>query len=132
MPRGRLKLREEPGRATLIAYQRPDLSGNKESHYRLVEVPDPADLRAALESTLGVTVVVSKARRLFLHEGVRIHLDRVEELGDFIEFEGVAGDGEDLAHFTPLLGTLREAFQIRDADLLRESYSDLLSPGPRP
>ncbi len=126
VPRGRLKLREEPSRATLIAYERPDLAGNKESRYRLVEVPEPADLRSALENTLGITVVVSKSRRLFLHEGVRIHLDGVEGLGDFIEFEGVAADGEDPARFTSALDSLRDAFGIRDEDLLRESYSDLL------
>jgi predicted adenylyl cyclase CyaB len=131
VPRGRLKLREEPERATLIAYERPDLSGNKESRYRLVEVREPADLRAALESTLGVTVVVTKSRRLFTHEGVRIHLDRVEGLGDFIEFEGVAADGEDPTLFETLLNALRESFAIRDEDLLRESYSDLLR-GTRP
>ena len=127
VPRGRLKLREEPDApATLIAYERPDLAGNKESRYRLVEVPDPAGLRAALESVLGVTVVVEKTRRLFIHEGVRIHLDRVEELGDFIEFEGVAAEGENPGRFEALLDSLRGSFGIRDEDLLRESYSDLL------
>jgi adenylate cyclase class 2 len=127
VPRGRLKLREEPDAlATLIAYERPDLSGNKESRYRLVEVPDPAELRAALESVLGITVVVSKSRRLFVHEGLRIHLDHVADLGDFIEFEGVVADGDDPARFTEMLDDLRASFAIRDEDLLRESYSDLL------
>jgi len=131
VPRGRLKLREEPDAATLIAYERPDLSGSKESRYRLVEVPDPAALRAALESTLGIAIVVDKSRRLFIHEGVRIHLDQVDELGDFIEFEGVAGDGDDPSRFTSLLDDLRERFAIRDEDLLRESYSDLLRAARR-
>lgn len=126
VPRGRLKLREEPEAATLIAYERPDLAGNKESRYRLVEVPEPAELRAALASVLGITIVVDKSRRLFLHEGVRIHLDRVKDLGDFIEFEGVAADDDDPARFTSLLDDLRAAFGIREEDLLRESYSDLL------
>jgi adenylate cyclase, class 2 len=126
VPRGRLKLREETGRATLIAYERPDLAGSKESRYRLVEVPDPAEMRAALEGALGITVVVAKSRRLFLHGNVRIHLDRVEGLGDFIEFEAVAGDGEAPARFAGLLDSLREAFGIREEDLLRASYSDLL------
>lgn len=127
LSRGRLKLREEPDAiATLNAYERPDLAGNKESRYRLVEVPEPAELRAALASVLGIRIVVSKTRRLFLHEGVRIHLDRVEGLGDFIEFEGVAVDGDDPARFTTLLDDLRGSFGIRDEDLLRESYSDLL------
>ena len=37
-------------------------------------------------------VVVDKRRRLLLWEGVRIHLDRVEGLGAFVELEGVADD----------------------------------------
>jgi predicted adenylyl cyclase CyaB len=69
---------------------------------------------------------VTKARRLFLLEGVRIHLDCVEALGDFIEFEGVAADGEDPGAFTGLLADLRQSFGIRDEDLLRKSYSDLV------
>jgi adenylate cyclase class 2 len=129
VPRGRLKLREEPGVATLIAYERPDVPGNKESRYRLVEVPDPEQLRTALESVLGITVVVGKSRRLFVHKNVRIHLDRVDGLGDFIEFEAVATDGAEPSHFSALLDELSARFAIRDEDLLRESYSDLL-PAP--
>jgi predicted adenylyl cyclase CyaB len=131
VPRGRLKLREEPGAvAHLIAYERPDLTGNTESRYRLVEVAEPAELRGALASVLGVKVVVGKSRRLFTFEGVRIHLDRVDGLGDFIEFEGVAADGVDPSGFTGLLDELRGSFGIRDEDLLRESYSDLVSSIP--
>jgi predicted adenylyl cyclase CyaB len=129
VPHGRLKLREEPGAvAHLIAYERPDLAGNKESRYRLVEVPAPAELRDALASVLGIKVAVSKARRLFIFEGVRIHLDRVDDLGDFIEFEGVAADGRDPDEFTDLLEDLRGSFGIREEDLRRESYSDLVDP----
>lgn len=126
--RGRLKLREEPGAAHLIAYERPDLAGQKESRYRLVEVPEPAELRAALATVLGITVVVEKARRLLTFEGVRIHLDRVKGLGDFVEFEGVATDGEDPIRFADRLDRLRAALGIRDEDLVRQSYSDLLAP----
>jgi adenylate cyclase, class 2 len=125
-PRGRLKLREEPDAvAQLIAYERPDLSAHKESRYRLIEVPEPAELRAALEAVLGITVVVSKARRLFVYEGVRIHVDRVDGLGDFIELEAVVADGGDPADFEQLLDDLRGSLSIRDEDLLRGSYSDL-------
>jgi adenylate cyclase, class 2 len=127
VPRGRLKLRETAGaEAQLIAYERADLAGQKESRYRLVAVPDPDELREALASALGVRIVVAKERRLFLHEGVRIHLDRVEGLGEFIEFEGVARGEEDLGRFEALLADLRREFAIEDDDLLGTSYSDLL------
>ena len=127
VPQGRLKLREEPDAvAHLIAYERPDLPGLKESRYRLIEVREPAELREALAAVLGITVVVSKTRRLFILAGVRIHLDRVDGLGDFTEFEGVTVDGDDPGGYAELLVDLRQSFGIRDEDLLRESYSDLL------
>jgi adenylate cyclase, class 2 len=117
--------------AHLIAYERPDLTGHKESHYRLIEIREPIELKDALASVLGVKVVVSKTRRLFIFKGVRIHLDRVDGLGNFIELEGVVADGGDPSDFAELLDDLRRSFGIRDADLLRGSYSDLLRAAPR-
>jgi predicted adenylyl cyclase CyaB len=132
VPRGRLKLREEPDAAAhLIAYERPDLAAQKESRYRLIEVPEPAQLKEALAVVLGIKVVVSKDRRLFVLGDVRIHLDNVANLGDFIEFEGVAANGGDPIAFAEVLEDLRRSFGIRDADLLRESYSDLLRSAAR-
>src|ERR687894_431463 len=94
VPRGRLKLREEePGGATLIAYERPDAASERVSHYRLVPVPDPEALRAALAAANGIDVVVVKRRHLLLWETVRIHLDEVRGLGSFLELEAVATPG---------------------------------------
>lgn len=127
VPHGRLKLREEPdAEAQLIAYERPDRPQQKTSRYRLVEVRDSDELKEALAAVLGITVVVEKARRLFIFKGVRIHLDRVDGLGTFIEFEGVVADGDDPGAFELLLVDLRRKFAICDEDLLSESYSDLL------
>jgi predicted adenylyl cyclase CyaB len=128
VPQGRLKLRDVEGAAShLIAYERADIPGQRESRYRIVPVEDAAELREALSSVLGVLVVVEKARRLFVFDGVRIHLDRVDGLGDFIEFEGVIGSGErdGPERSQELLTELRSAFGIRDDVLLAESYSDL-------
>lgn len=134
VPRGRLKLREEEGAAAhLIAYERPDSPGERESRYRIVELADADELREALAAVLGIRVVVTKARRLFLFEGVRIHLDRVDGLGDFIEFEGIlgsAGSG-DLERARELLAELRRSFGIREDDLISGSYSDLLLASAR-
>jgi adenylate cyclase, class 2 len=128
VPRGRLKIREEEGAAPrLIAYERPDLRGQRESRYRIVEVEDADELREALSAALGIRVVVTKARRLFVIEGVRIHLDRVDDLGNFIEFEGVVApeDSDGSAPFEALLTELRRTFGIREDDLVAESYSNL-------
>lgn len=115
----------------MIAYERPDLAGHKESRYRLIDVPEPAQLKDALADVLGVKVVVGKTRHLFILKGVRIHLDCVEDLGAFIEFEGVAAEDGDPSGFAELLDDLRRSFAIRDEDLLSESYSDLLHSAPR-
>jgi predicted adenylyl cyclase CyaB len=124
---GRLKLREEEGTAAhLIAYERPDVAGQRQSRYRIVPVEDADRLKAALASALGVAVVIEKERRLLIWEGVRIHLDRVEGLGHFIEFEAVLVDGDsDLSPAEARVGALRQAFKIEDADLIGGSYCDL-------
>ncbi|HEU4736766.1 MAG TPA: class IV adenylate cyclase [Solirubrobacterales bacterium] len=125
-PHGRLKLREEEGvRPHLIAYERLDGVEARESRYRIIETEEPEELKAALRGTLGVKVVVAKERRLFLWEGVRIHLDQVDGLGDFIEFEAVADAGSDLSHEEAQVRTLRRAFEIDDADLVAGSYCDM-------
>lgn len=133
VPRGRLKIRREEGAAAcLIAYQREDLRGRKESRYRLVEIDDASGMEEALADVLGVTAVVSKARRLFVFEGVRIHLDRVDGLGCFIELEGVAvPEDVDLGRLEILLSGLRDSFGIADVDLVGSSYCDLVLAAAR-
>lgn len=124
---GRLKLREEPeGVAELIAYQRPDDAHSRESRYWRVPVGDPVELQEALASTLGVKVVVSKTRRLYRLDGAQIHLDDVQGLGSFVEFELSAPLDSDLELQRQQLSELRQAFQIDDRDLIAGSYSDLV------
>ena len=128
---GRLKLREEKdGAAQLIAYERADLASQRTSHYRLIDIGEPEELKAALATALGVRVVVAKERRLFLWEGnVRIHLDAVEGLGDFIEFEAVASEDSDLKVEEAQVKRLRKVFEINDADVIANSYCDLTMTG---
>lgn len=124
---GRLKLREEDGAGSrLIAYARPNVVEQRESRYRIVEVEQSAELKAALSETLGVDVVVVKRRRLFLWEQVRIHLDEVEGLGSFLEFEAVATPDSDLSPEEERVRRLHEAFDVDEADLISVSYSDLM------
>jgi homotetrameric cytidine deaminase len=125
--RGRLKLREqEPGGAELIAYDRADAARARESRYRIAAVADPVAVREALDAALGTVVVVDKRRRLLLWEGVRIHLDRVEGLGDFVELEGVADAASDLAHEADLVARLRDELAIADDAIEATGYADLL------
>jgi homotetrameric cytidine deaminase len=127
-PRGRLKLREQdPGQAELIAYERADEAEARESRYRIAPVADAAALREALDAALGTTVVVDKRRHLLLYEGVRIHLDRVEGLGDFVELEGVADEASDLTGEGALVARLRAELAIADDAIEATGYADLLT-----
>jgi homotetrameric cytidine deaminase len=132
VPRGRLKLREEePGGAVLIAYERPDEGAERVSDYRLVPVPEPEPLRAALTAANGVAVVVDKRRRLLLWERtVRIHLDEVDGLGSFLEIEAVAEPGSDLSRERDQVARLRALLEVRDDALLEGSYADLKRDSP--
>jgi predicted adenylyl cyclase CyaB len=127
VPRSRLKLREEEDAPSqLISYARPEEVEERLSCYRLVEIADAAGLKAALSESLGTRVVVSKRRRLFLWRDVRIHLDRVDGLGAFLEFEAVAPGHSDLIEERQKVRQLRKAFAIKSENLIDRSYSDLI------
>jgi predicted adenylyl cyclase CyaB len=124
---GRLKLREIDGQpAVLIAYDRPDAVAARLSRYYLVPAPDPAGLKAALTAALGVRGVVRKRRAIYLWHNVRIHLDEVEGLGTFVEFEAVLSDNDDEATAVRRLEELGRELALRTDDYLAPSYADLL------
>jgi homotetrameric cytidine deaminase len=129
--RGRLKLRVEEGAlgGELIAYRREDSVDAVESDYVLAAVAAPDELAEALDAALGTVVVVSKRRRLFLWEGVRIHLDEVDGLGSFVEFEAVLPEAGDLATARDKVARLRASLGIDDDALVSVGYADLLLDG---
>lgn len=96
------------------------------SDYWLVPVIEPALLKAALAATLGVLVVVEKEREVFLYQNVRIHLDRVSDLGEFVEFEAVLSAGDDEEQAAQLVSELATRLAVDSNDRVEGSYSDLL------
>jgi homotetrameric cytidine deaminase len=130
--RGRLKLRADDRArgGELIAYRRPDEAEAARSTYVLAPVSAADELTEALDAALGTVVVVAKRRRLFLWEGVRIHLDEVEGLGTFIELEAVLLDAGDLETAHAKIARLRGELQIDDGSLVAVGYADLLLDGP--
>jgi homotetrameric cytidine deaminase len=129
--RGRLKLRQDgAGGAELIGYRRADDAEPSESRFVIVPITAVSELIEALDATLGTVLVVAKRRRLFLWEGVRIHLDDVEGLGSFIEFEAVLPDAGDLATAHAKVARLRSELGIADDDLVGVGYADLLMDAP--
>jgi adenylate cyclase class IV len=129
---GRLKVRAfEDGSGELIAYERPDQEGPKLSSYSRVACRDARGLSDALSRVLPVRGVVSKHREVFLSGRTRIHLDRVEGLGSFVELEVVLADREspEAGHLEAL--ELLEQLAIPATDLIPHAYIDLLELNPR-
>jgi predicted adenylyl cyclase CyaB len=127
---GRLKLRIfSPARAELIFYQRPNQEGPKTSTYRITPTADPAGLRDALAAAYGIRNVVRKERTLLLVGRTRIHLDRVEGLGEFLELEVVLADGDSVEGGQAEARDLMAKLGISPADLIPDAYIDLLERG---
>lgn len=128
VPEGRLKLRVlAADRGELIYYRRPDLEGPKVSDYFFARTADPASLRQVLSLALGVRGVVRKRRWLYFVGRTRIHLDEVEGLGHFLEFEVMLADGEDPARGEEEARGLLARLGVAQEDLLAGAYIDLLS-----
>jgi adenylate cyclase class IV len=124
---GRLKLRDfGDGRGELIHYHRADTDGPKLSDYARVPTDEPAALREALARALGVLGRVRKQRLLLLAGATRIHLDRVEGLGDFLELEVVLRDGQSEAEGAVIAERLLQRLGVAPGQRLAGAYLDLL------
>lgn len=89
-------------------------------------VPDAKMLQRILTNSLGVKGEVRKTRHLFLHQQTRIHLDRVEELGNFLEFEVCLRSEQTVEEGERIAQELRKVFEIEDGDLMEGAYLDSL------
>jgi adenylate cyclase class IV len=139
---GRLKLRElGDGRGELIHYARKLVSetnlplggdgGNStltpifSSEYLISPTTAPGALRESLARAIGITGRVRKRRRLYLVDRTRIHLDRVEGLGTFVELEVVLREGESESSGEAVARGLMDQLGIGGAQLVRAAYVDL-------
>jgi adenylate cyclase class IV len=125
--RGRLKVRAfADGSGELIAYERADTPGPKQSTYTRVGCRDARALAEALARVLPVRGVVVKRRELFLVGRTRIHLDRVENLGSFVELEVVLTADEPPEHGQQEARELIESLKIPEDGMVADTYMDLL------
>lgn len=125
--RGRLKLRlQQPGRDQLVWYDRPNKADTKESRIVLAALPPDHGLEAVLSSALGVAVVVSKVRRVFDWKGTRVHLDEVDGLGSFLEFEKLVIPNDSTSSTHAELRAMLEQLAVPAQALESGSYSDLI------
>jgi predicted adenylyl cyclase CyaB len=124
---GRLKLRELANKSgELIFYRRPDQPGPRESFYLRTPVSNPASLCQTLTAACGQLGRIRKRRLLYLIGRTRVHLDRVEGLGDFLELEVVLGDDEPAQAGVDQARQLMSQLGIKPEQLIDCAYIDLL------
>jgi predicted adenylyl cyclase CyaB len=124
----RLKLRIfGPNHGELIRYERANLAEARRSTYLIARSEDPQTLRDILSATLGRTGVVKKTRTLYLIGQTRVHLDRVDGLGDFLKLEVVLRPGQSELEGEQIARTLLSELGIDKQQLIGEAYVDLLA-----
>jgi len=122
---GRLKLREiNQKTAELIYYNRIEDLRERMSDFQIFPTDNPKMLKTILSDSFGIKTVVKKQRQLYLYNDTRIHIDTVEQLGAFIEFEVPVNSGEEDAH--KKMQFLVDRFGLKKDDFILKSYSDLL------
>lgn len=124
---GRLKLRafsETSGE--LIFYRRDNQHGPKESFYVRSPTANPASMREALGLAYGQFGRVVKQRTLYLVGCTRVHLDRVEGLGHFMELEVVLEDSDPIEDGVQEAHKLMAQLGVEPGQLVETAYVDLL------
>lgn len=126
-PQGRLKLRIlAEDRGQLIYYERPDSAGPKQSDYFIARTGEPRTLQDVLRRTYGVRGIVRKERWLYWIGNTRIHLDQVEGLGSFLEFEVMLSDGQPIEQGQAIAAGLMARLDVAEDDLIDAAYIDLM------
>ena len=115
------------GSGELIFYRRANQSGPKESFYLRSFTSTPDVLRESLSLAYGQAGRVVKHRTLFLVGRTRVHLDRVEGLGDFLELEVVLSENEPSGAGEREANELMSRLGIEPHQLVEGAYVDLLS-----
>lgn len=123
---GRLKKRETAGEsAEYIFYHRPNRARAKLSHFTIYSEQE-AKARFG-ERPLPVWLIVNKRREVWMWNGVRIHLDFVEQLGCFFEAEALVMPARHVGECHRLLAEIKEAFAPALGEAVAVGYSDMLA-----
>ena len=125
VPAGRLKVREGRLENALIFYRRSNARRARQSAVEMMLLPRRNSLRAILARALATLAVVDKRREIYFVKNVKIHLDRVRQLGKFLEVEAISRTG-DVKKIRSQARHFQQLFGITAKDIVADSYSDLI------
>ncbi|XP_074039291.1 uncharacterized protein isoform X2 [Leptinotarsa decemlineata] len=116
------------GSGELIYYERPDTEGPKMCLYEksTILAENLNSIHTTLEKALGTKIVVNKIRQLFMIGQTRVHVDSVEDLGDFMELEVVLKDEQTSEEGEKIAFDIMEKLEISKENLISGAYADLL------
>lgn len=121
---GRLKLRIINGKmGTLIHYFRSSESGKRVSNYTISETNTPKELNSIFISLHKVLINVKKVREITIIDNVRIHIDKVIGLGNYLEIEIIFNS---IKEAKKRMEHLIEILELNENEFINVSYSDLL------
>lgn len=123
---GRLKFRESNFGNFLVFYNRQDQQGPKESKTIIHETESNSNLKEILINSFELLTVIDKQREIYSIKNVKIHLDSVENLGNFIEIEAQGDSNYNKANLLDECNYYLKLFKVPEEDLIPVSYSDLL------
>jgi len=125
----RLKIRNiDNKKYELISYIRPNKTNSKISTYEIFNINSKKIklIKSLMEKKFTQRNIVEKKRDLWIWRNTRVHLDRVKELGYFMELETIVGN----RHLEEAKAEFDNIFKLLDLKKYKKianSYSDLLS-----
>lgn len=127
VPHGRLKFREIRSKngihSELIWYDREESVHERISHFDRAPLNGSEGFIAILRQALETDVTVEKRRTVYIWNDSRIHIDLVEHLGPFVEFEVLTLYRNDHKN---RMQYLTDKFGVTDLEIINCSYADLL------
>lgn len=124
---GHLKIREINNKYfELIFYKRPDKSFSKISNYLVLKMKrDQVEImKSILCEVFSEKNIIKKVRNLWIYKNTRIHIDKVEGLGNFLELETmVRKSGLKYAHKEH--NEIIKLLSLSNFKKVSKSYSDL-------
>jgi predicted adenylyl cyclase CyaB len=87
--KGLLKLRIMPEFSEFIFYNRNEREGERWSDYNLLKISNQEKPEEFFNLIFDTVAIVEKEREVLLYDNTRIHLDKVKNLGEFLELETV-------------------------------------------
>jgi predicted adenylyl cyclase CyaB len=122
--KGRLKLRIIDGKTgNLIHYFRSNETGKRVSNYTISETNTPKELNTILSSLYGVLITVKKSREITIIDDTRIHIDKVNGLGNYLEIEIIFNS---IKEARDRMRILIKSLELDEKTFIKVSYSDLL------